>query len=138
MIKECCVSIDNLPGIKTVEASQLSELGIKTNLDLLLQGNSDNQKQQLARTMDTNIRQIAKWFALADLSRIQSVGAQYCGLILHSGISSVRQLSETTPPRLHRQILRLQVATLQRKDLCPPVSLVQRWIREAQLISPIV
>ncbi|MGH2413501.1 MAG: DUF4332 domain-containing protein [Microcystaceae cyanobacterium] len=34
--------------------------------------------------------------------------------------------------RLHQQILRFQVATMQRQDLCPPVEVVQKWVQEAR------
>ncbi|MFB2980916.1 DUF4332 domain-containing protein [Microseira sp. BLCC-F43] len=36
--------------------------------------------------------------------------------------------------RLHQQILRLQVATMQGRDLCPSVEEVQGWIKQAQML----
>jgi hypothetical protein len=75
---------------------------------------------------------INKWVALADLARIPSVGYQYSGVLLHSGVASVSQLIEMPVSRLHRQILRLQVATLQKNNLCPQVKIVQQWIIEGR------
>ena len=72
---------------------------------------------------------------MADLARVPSVGCDYCGLILHSGIISVDQLSQTSVSFLHQQILKLQVATLQRKDLCPSPDVVKTWINEARTIN---
>ncbi|WP_143874578.1 DUF4332 domain-containing protein, partial [Nostoc linckia] len=37
--------------------------------------------------------------------------------------------------RLHKQILRLQVATMQRRDLCPAIELVERWSQEARMVG---
>ena len=76
-----------------------------------------------------------KWVALADLARIPSVGCQYCGVLLHVGIISVGQLAQTPLPRLHQQILQLQVATTQRRDLCPSRSEMQVWINQARSLA---
>lgn len=48
---------------------------------------------------------------------------------------SLQQLISIPIPQLHRRILRLQVATMQRKDLCPSMSLIQSWIKEGQLVE---
>ncbi|WP_373478874.1 DUF4332 domain-containing protein [Geminocystis sp.] len=119
------IDIENLPGISRIDVKGLKSLGINTNLELLKLRVNSQKPQELAFKMGVNLKNVLKWIALADLSRVESVGSKYCGLILHSGILSTAQLSEMTTSQLHRQILRLQVATLRRKDLCPSVSLVQ-------------
>lgn len=127
--------ISELPGLNSQEQLQLAELGISTTLQLLQQCRTSTQKQALATQLRVNLDKINKWVALADLARIPSVGCQYCGLLLHSGIISVAQLAQTSPQRLHQQILRLQVATLHRRDLCPSPSEMQVWINQARLVS---
>ncbi|MEO0969399.1 MAG: DUF4332 domain-containing protein, partial [Cyanobacteria bacterium J06639_18] len=79
-----------------------------------------------------HVLEVNKWVALADLARIPSVGLQYCGLLLHAGVVSAAHLATIPPYRLHKQILRLQVATMQRRDLCPAVEEVQQWIQQAK------
>jgi len=86
----------------------------------------------LANQLQIQSRYINKWVALADLARIPSVGCKYCGLLLHAGVSCVTQLAQTPVNRLHQQILRLQVAMMQRKDLCPHVEEVAVWIKQAR------
>jgi len=54
--------------------------------------------------------------------------------LLHAGICSVTQLAQTPAHKLHQQILRLQVATLQRRDLCPHVEEVAGWIKQARML----
>jgi Domain of unknown function (DUF4332) len=44
----------------------------------------------------------------------------------------VAQLALTPVNQLHRSVLRLHVAVLQRNDLTPTVDRVQRWVLQAQ------
>lgn len=44
-----------------------------------------------------------------------------CGLLLHAGVISVVQLAQIPTHRVYQQVLRLQVATLQRRDLYPAI-----------------
>jgi hypothetical protein len=135
-MQACYWIIENLPGLSQQQQTQLKNCGITTTKDLLEHGKTVQLKQALAYQLGMNILYINKWMALADLARLPSVGCQYCGLLLHSGVASITQLSQTPVHRLHRQILRLQVATMQRQDLCPPVELVQQWITEARSLLP--
>lgn len=128
------IDIGNLPGISSIDVKSLKSLGINTNLELLKFAVNSQKQRELALKIGVNHKNILKWLILADLSRVESVGIQYCGLILHSGILSTAQLSQVHPPQLHKQVLKLQVATLRRKDLCPSLSLVQTWIRQAKKI----
>ena len=132
-IQSCSWSIEQLAGLSKENQLQLLELGIKTTGELLQIAKTPTARLELANRLQLHIQYINKWVALADLARIPSVGCQYCGLLLHAGIASVSQLAQTPIHRLHPQILRLQVATMQRKDLCPSVHQVQQWIKQAQL-----
>ena len=133
VLKSCEWEIEKLPGLNSEELAKLQSCGINTTLELLKLGTTPEAKLLLANKLQINIQYIHKWVALADLARLPSVGVEYCGLLLHSGIISVAQLAEIPTHRLHQQIMRLQVATLQRRDLCPAVELVQKWSQEAKL-----
>jgi len=134
MSKTFNVAIARLPGIHSQEIQQLESQGIKTNLDLLKKASNPQKKQQLAIQMGINLKLVGKWVALCNLACVPSVGSTYCGLLLHAGIPSVKHLSKISAPKLHRQVMSLQVSTLKRKDLCPSISLVQNWITEAKNI----
>ncbi|WP_413159951.1 DUF4332 domain-containing protein [Capilliphycus salinus ALCB114379] len=132
-ISACDWPISQLPGLTSSNQKLLSEkCEITTTAELLKKGRTQAQKMMLANLLQTTLREVSKWVAMADLARIPSVGCQYCGLLLHAGIGSVTQLAQMPVHRLHQQILRLHVITMQRRDLCPSVALVQRWVREAQ------
>lgn len=126
--------IEQLPGLSQQEQSQLQNCGITTTAALLQQGKTPTARLALANKLQINLQYVNKWLALADLARIPSVGTQYCGLLLHAGVSSVALLATIPTHRLHQQILRLVVASMQRRDLCPAIELVQQWIQQAKLL----
>ncbi|VXD21183.1 conserved hypothetical protein [Planktothrix serta PCC 8927] len=126
--------ISQLPGLNSDNQTRLNNYGIKTTSQLLKKGKTPADKMILANLLQINIRDVSKWVALADLARIPSVGCQYCGVLLHSGVSSVSYLAELPVQRLHQQILRFYVANLQRRDLCPPIEQVQQWVQQAKFL----
>jgi predicted flap endonuclease-1-like 5' DNA nuclease len=133
-VKSANHSIAHLPGLSPPQIKQLIAAGIATTFDLLHQGNSLSQRQQLSQTLSTNIKHINKWTALANLARIPGVGCEYCGLLLHAGVSTPQQLSTMTVQQLHPQLLRLQVQLFNRADRAPDMAQVATWIQQAQMM----
>ncbi|MCU0549797.1 MAG: DUF4332 domain-containing protein [Leptolyngbya sp. Prado105] len=125
-------SITQLPGLAADDATRLTDREILTTLDLLKLGKTQDKRNLLASDLQIPIRQLNKWVAFADLARIPSVGCEYAGLLLHAGIASPTQLAQASIAQLHRQLLRLHVSTLQRRDLCPSTDYIGLWIRQAQ------
>ncbi len=128
-------SIEELPGLNEEEKLQLQNCGISTTSQLTVKGKTPQSRIELANQLQINLKYVNKWVALADLARVPSVGTQYCGLLLHAGVGSVMQLAQIPTYRLHRQVLQLQVATMQRRDLCPAVEIVQQWIQQAKMVN---
>jgi predicted flap endonuclease-1-like 5' DNA nuclease len=128
----CDWSIGDLPGLSAPDKALLEQLGITTTAELLESTPDAASKQQLAVKLGTKIQFVNKLVALADLARLPGVGCEYNGLLLHTGVISVKQLAQMPAHRLHQQLLRLQVATLQRRDLCPNLDRVQTWVKQAQ------
>lgn len=124
--------LDCIPGLALEDCRKLQSAGLFTTASLLKQTRTPQQVQQLAAQLKMPDRWVRKWKALAELSELPSVGYQYCGLLLHGGVASVAQLALMQTHTLHRQILRLQVTVLQRRDLCPSPGVVAQWIQEAQ------
>jgi predicted flap endonuclease-1-like 5' DNA nuclease len=127
----CDWSISDLPGLNKPEQALLAELGIITTGQLLTVAPDAATKQKLAIDLGTKIQFVNKLVALADLARLPGVGCQYNGLLLHTGIISVKQLAQMPAHKIHQQLLKLHVATLQRRDLCPNLVQVQGWIKQA-------
>ncbi|HEY9889276.1 MAG TPA: DUF4332 domain-containing protein [Candidatus Obscuribacterales bacterium] len=124
--------LQDLPGLSPEQVAHLHQHGLQTTYDLLQQARSPQALQNLAQQLNLPLRYVQKWVALADLARLPSVGCQYCGLLLHSGILSMTQLSTVAPGRLHSQIRKLHTMTMQRSDLCPTPSQVVGWVQEAK------
>ncbi|WP_310488149.1 DUF4332 domain-containing protein [Chamaesiphon sp. VAR_69_metabat_338] len=131
----CDWSIGDLPGLDRAERVLLEAIGITTTQQLLTAAPDAATKQQLAADLGAKIQYVNKLVALADLARLAGVGCQYNGLLLHTGIISVKQLAQMPAHKIHQQLLKLHVATLQRRDLCPDLAQVQNWIRQAQELS---
>lgn len=131
-IPVCDRAIEHLPGLSEQDCAKLQQQGITTTTQLLQLANSRQSQQVLANQLQIKAQYVYKWVALADLARVPSIGYDYCGLLLHAGIISVKQLAQTPTHKLHQQILRLQVATMQRRDLSPTVDQVAAWIQQAR------
>jgi predicted flap endonuclease-1-like 5' DNA nuclease len=125
-------AIAQLPGLSSKDQAQLAERGIETTQQLLKTTWTEDDRQALATQLQIHIYHVNKWFALANLARIPSVGCQYCGLLLHAGISTPAQLAQWSPAMLHRQVLRLKVTTAQRPEECPGFDQVAQWIEQAR------
>lgn len=123
----CHWPIADLPGLDPTTTADLAAVGIVNTLQLV-----NFNPQQLAAVVGTRPGQ--KILALANLAQVPSVGCQYCGLLLHAGVASIEQLSQSSPQQLHRLVLRLHVALLQRRDLTPGVNQVQTWVQQAKTI----
>ncbi|MBE9197960.1 MULTISPECIES: DUF4332 domain-containing protein [unclassified Nodularia (in: cyanobacteria)] len=134
-ITACDWPIEQLPGLSPEEQAKLQNCGITTTKQLIKQGKTAETRVNLANKLKVNLQYVNKWIALADLARIPGIGLQYSGLLLHSGIGSVAQLAQTPTHRLHQQIMRLQVSTMQRRDLCPTIDVVQQWSQQAKQIT---
>ena len=126
--------IEQLPGLGHPDCQKLYECGITTTQQLIQATRTTEKLFAIANRLQIHTQHVNKWVAMAKLASISSVGCQHCGLLLHAGIASVSQLAQTPVHRLHAQILRLHVATMQRRDLCPSMEEVQLWIKQARML----
>jgi Domain of unknown function (DUF4332) len=126
----CNWLIMDLPGLDPNLGRDLDDVGLTETRQLV--GLSSDQQIALATSLGHHPRHIQKVVAMASLAQLSSVGCDYCGLLLHAGIASVAQLALTPVSQLHRSVLRLHVAVLQRNDLTPTVDRVQRWVTQAK------
>ncbi len=123
-MQPCYWSLDKLPGLGQEELILLQKNSVTTTRDLLVRTNSLRKAHQLAQQLHLPLNYIQKWSALADLARVPSIGYRYCGLLLHSGIISVKQLVRKSVAKLYPTIRRLCVATTRNQELVPAPSLV--------------
>jgi predicted RecB family nuclease len=124
--------LTELPGLRTEDYQTLQALGVETTADLLRHTQTTDHLRKFAAQLQQPERWVRKWVALATLSQLPSVGCQYCGLLLHVGVTSIAQLATLSAQTLHRRILRLQTTLIQRRDRCPHPGIVRQWIQDAQ------
>ena len=129
-------SIRSLPGLSEADQEKLLHIGIQTTRQLLVKTKTPQARQAIAAALEIHIQYVNKWVALADLARIPTVGCQYCGLLLHAGISSPAQLGQMPLAKVHQQIMKLQIAMMQRQDLCPELGEISLWQQQAKAIAP--
>ncbi len=127
--------IADLPGLAPEMAVTLSQQGIHSTHDLLDRCPDDRAILALANDLHLAKHHVRKWVALADLARVPGVGCTYAGTLLHAGIASVAQLAATPIHQLHPQLVRLLVATTQRRDLCPDRAIVSDWLTAARSLA---
>ncbi len=127
-------SLQDLPGLSEADRTQLHNLGIKSTFHLLRQAWSRSGKEDLSAQTGIHLQHIQKWVALSDLARVPSVGCEYCGVLLHSGIVTLEQLARTPAGPLHRQIMRLQVSLFRSPDRCPNAGQVNAWTQQANTL----
>jgi hypothetical protein len=128
-------AIAHLPGLTPEDLAALERCGIRSTIELWRRGRTAGGRGAIAAELQLHVQHVNKWVALSDLARIPSVGCDYCGLLLHAGVVSPMQLAQMPIAQLHRQVLKLQVALMQRPDLCPGMDLVSRWVAEARQIG---
>ncbi|EDZ96808.1 MAG: DUF4332 domain-containing protein [Limnospira sp. PMC 1291.21] len=134
-ITSCYWEISQLPGLDADNIKLLNKCGIQNTQQLLARGSNNAHKIALSNQLGINIRNISKWVAMSDLARVPSIGYQYCGVLLHSGVSSVNQLSQMSIQQLHKQILRLYVGTIKSRQICPSIDVIQTWIKQSQRLG---
>ncbi|NEO28664.1 MAG: DUF4332 domain-containing protein [Kamptonema sp. SIO4C4] len=124
--------LSQLPGIPQEMADKFAASNLTHTHTLLQHCSTPQATETLAHQLQITPPQLKKWVVMANLAQLPSVGCEYCGLLLHAGIISPSQLAQTPFPRLHQQIIRLQVATTRRRDLAPSLQAVQKWVKEAR------
>ncbi len=125
--------LEQLPGLAEPDCCLLQQFGITTTGQLLAAART--HRQQLVTQLQLHLQRLTKWVALAELSQVPGVGTQYCGLLLHAGVSSCAQLALMPASRLHQNLLRLHVTLLQDRSLCPSVGEVTQWIQQARQLT---
>ncbi|BAD80498.1 DUF4332 domain-containing protein [Synechococcus elongatus] len=123
--------LTQLPGLSNGDRQQLAAHGIHFSLDLL-KLRSEAAQLDLAQQLRQPVQRVRKWQALAQLSHLPSVNHRWCGVLLHTGISSPQMLALQSPPQLHQRLHRLQRSLLGDRSPAPTLGQVDRWIREAQ------
>ncbi len=127
--------IEVLPGLNHEDCQKLKQCGIETTLELCKRTRKRSSRHDLATQMQISIRDITQWGVMADLSRVPSVGCQYCTLLLQVGTYSVRQLAQVSWHDLRKRVAQVQMRATQQPKLSLDPELMAQWIQEAQQLT---
>ena len=129
--------IELIEGIGPIYGFRLRENGVLCISDLLQKGATPIGRRKLANRVGVSTNIIQKWVIQADFFRLRGVGTQYADLITSTGVETVIDLSTRSPPDLYQQLRAINL----HKNLVrriPPYRTLQRWIRHAKRLTPII
>jgi predicted flap endonuclease-1-like 5' DNA nuclease len=129
--------IEQIEGIGPIYAQKLLELGIKTTEDLLEQGKSRKNREELVEKTGISSLLVLKWVNMADLMRIRGVGEEYSELLERAGVDTVKELRTRNPKNLLAAMVQAnEIHKLVRR--LPNLSEVENWVKEAKELEPIM
>ncbi|NNE08781.1 MAG: DUF4332 domain-containing protein [Gemmatimonadetes bacterium] len=122
-------------GIGPDNACKLGEVEIRSTDDFLFRCGSKPARVNVSKRTGIAEKNLRRWANMADLMRINGIGPQYSELLEAAGVDSIHELRERQADRLAEMMKRAnRKARLVRAT--PPVSLIVRWIQEAESMEP--
>jgi predicted flap endonuclease-1-like 5' DNA nuclease len=121
------------PWIGRPAAQRLYEVGIADLRRLLRSARTPEGRAQLARHTGIPEEQILGWAHLADLCRVEGIGPQFASLLQRVGSRRLADLREADGG-----LLAAALEALTGRPSQPPRSVVERWIRAARKLAPVV
>ncbi len=135
------ISGTGLTAIKGIGRRYTALLHEKANInsvqELLTAGATPGGRDQLQSQTKLSPKMILRWVQLADLMRIESVGADYSQLLWDTGITDVPRLAAQRPKPLLNKLTRVKEKQGGVHRL-PYLEQVADWIRQASAMGPAV
>lgn len=130
-------SIDTIEGIGHRNATKLRKAGIRTTEALLKRGATRSGRNQIADATGLNSKEVLEWVNRADLMRVKGVGEEYSDLLESAGVDTVKELRNRNATNLLKT---MEAANKKRRLVrrMPTETMVQRWIKHAKDLAPIV
>lgn len=128
------VQISGLTCLDPAEASKLVEFGVTSTDRLLLVAARKQGREDLARETDIEEDKILALVHLADMTRVNGIGAEYCSLLDSVGVHTLKQLSRRSPTRLFDDIAEINHDQKVVRRL-PSESELADWIKAAKKLE---
>lgn len=122
--------IEDVEGIGPAIGAKLRGEGVKDTDTLLKESKTPKQRKALAEASGLSEAQVLKFANMADLYRINGVGAEYAELLEAAGVDTVIELSRRNAENLTKKMQEINAEKkLTRRT--PPLSEVTKWIEQA-------
>ncbi|GAB4149671.1 MAG: DUF4332 domain-containing protein [Candidatus Promineifilaceae bacterium] len=125
------INIKKLRGMSEALAASLIEKGIRTSDQLLAAAQDSKARQELAKTLQTDVKSILELANRADLARIKGIGSVYSDLLEQAGVDTVRELATRNAANLLQKIGEINAAQNLAGRL-PTLKQVQDWVEQAK------
>jgi predicted flap endonuclease-1-like 5' DNA nuclease len=129
--------IEEIEGVGKKYAELLREVDIQTTDDLLRRCGDTQGRAGVATETGISETHLLEWANLADLMRIDGVGEEYADLLEEAGVDTVKELKNRNAENLAEAMKEIN----EKKELVnrvPSAETVQKWIDEAEKLSPMV
>lgn len=129
------MKLTEIEGLKETHARKLAKAGIKTTQDLLENGRTPAKRKKLAQETHISAKLILRWVHIADLVRVDGIGAEYADLLEKTGVDTAKDLSRRNAENLAIALER----TNEQKNLVrrpPGIKRLLKIIESASEISP--
>lgn len=130
-------NVREIEGIGDKIAEKLEEAGIKTEADLLEKGANEKGRAEIAEATGLSAAQIYKWVKMADLNRVNGIGAQTSEVLLACGVDSVKELAQRNAENLHAKMVEVNEAKNLSNRL-PSVDQLAKYIAEAETLPRVI
>lgn len=125
------VQISGLACLDPAEASKLVDFGVTSTDRLLLVASRKQGREDLARETSIEEEKILALVHLADMTRVDGIGAEYCSLLDKAGVHTLKQLSRRSPQRLLDDLVELNQEQRAVRRL-PSLSELESWVESAK------
>lgn len=130
--------INDIEGIGPMYAEKFTRAGIRSVGALLKQGCTFHGRRRLAEKTGIEESTILRWVNMADLYRVKGIGSEYSELLEKAGVDTVKELRNRNAENLHAKLEAVNTAGRALVRKLPSLSQVQRWVKEAKKIDPMV
>jgi predicted flap endonuclease-1-like 5' DNA nuclease len=127
----------NIEGVGPKYAKTLQKIGVRTTDRLLLVASHKQGRRDLAAQTDIPETLILEWVNLADLIRIKGIGEEYSDLLEEAGVDTIKELRNRNPIHLYEALKKVNTEKHLVRRL-PSLKDVERWVKEAKLLKPMV
>ncbi len=123
-----------MKGISAEVLEKLHAHGLKYTQQLLDQGKSQQQREELAQHVGVSPQVLRELVGRADLMRLRGVGGDLSMLLKEAGVLSCKALQQQSVERLHKRLGELHIGQKIAYH-APSRAQVRSWINEAQQLA---
>ena len=129
------LKIEDVEGIGPSYGDKLRGCGVTDTDSLLDKGCSKAGRRELAEAAGISEALVLKWVNMADLFRIQGVGAEYAELLECAGVDTVKELRTRNAANLAQKCAEVNDEKKLTRRV-PSESTVTEWIEQAKQLEP--